>query len=187
MGRKPKWRYGEERVISVTPVARGLLVPVFATVVAGVLVDLAVSHVHRLHSLHMILLLIFVVPCLLVVATRTWRWRSHKVHVTNQRIIVEGGVLRHYRSEVDLRDVIATHVDQRVHERLTRRGAVNLETRGGVMNLGVVHHPSALVRIIDQERAAIPVDDVAFDTVFDFEPPASHDFEINPRRRRDRR
>jgi hypothetical protein len=109
------------------------------------------------------------------------------VHVTSQRIIAEGGVLRHQRSEVDLRDVFATHLDQRVSERLTRRGVVSLDTRAGNMSLGVVHHPKALLRIIDLERAQLQDDDIAFDTVFDFDSPVDQDFEINPRRRRDHR
>jgi hypothetical protein len=132
------------------------------------------------------LLLIFVVPCLIVVGTRVWRWRSHKVHVTNQRIIVEGGVLHHQRSEIDLRDVIATHVDQRFRERLSRRGLVVLESRAGTTNLGVVHHPGALCRLIDQERAVYREGGVAFDTVFDFDQPQPPDYEIHPRRRRER-
>ena len=179
-------RYGEERVISVTPVARGLVVPALATVLAAVLIEYGAGHAHFLHSLHIPLLLIFVVPCLIVVGTRTWRWRSHKVHVTNQRIIVEGGVLHHQRSEIDLRDVVATHVDQRFRERLARRGLVVLESRAGTINLGAVHHPGALCRLIDQERAAYRDGDVAFDTVFDFNQPQPPDYEIPPRRRRER-
>lgn len=186
MSKKMVLRYGEERVISVTPVARGLVLPVLAAVLAAVLIEYGAGHVHFVHSLRVLLLLVFVMPCLVVVGTRTWRWRSHKVHVTNQRIIVEGGVLHHQRSEVDLRDVIATHVDRRFRERLARQGLVVLETRAGTMNLGVVHHPSALCRLIDQERAAYRGDDVTFDTVFDFDPPPPPDYEIHPRRRRDR-
>ena len=177
-------RYGEERVISVTPVARGLARPVLATVIGAVLVEYGVKHVHFLHSIHLILLAVVVGPCLVVVGTRTWRWRSHKVHVTNQRIIVEGGVLHHQRSELDLRDVVATHVDKRLRERLLRRGVVVLESGAGTISLGLVHHPSALCRLIDQERLASRDGDVPFDTVFDFDSPQSLDYEINPRRRR---
>jgi len=88
-----------------------------------------------------------------VALTRTWRWRSHKVHVTNERIVVEGGVLHHQRSTVDLRDVIALRVDQRVTERLARRGVVVLETNAGSVMIGKLRHPGALVRLIDAERA----------------------------------
>lgn len=185
MSRKPIWRLAEVRVISVTPAAQGLALPVLATVVTAAIVELGVSKVHFLHSLHLVLLAIFVVPCLLVVATRAWRWRSHKVHVTNLRIIAEGGILRHYRSEVDLRDVTASHVDQRMSERITRKGVVTLETRAGTMSLGLVHQPRALVRIIDQERFALQDDDLDYDTVFDFDETDSHDYEIKPRRQRE--
>jgi membrane protein YdbS with pleckstrin-like domain len=185
MGKKFAWRNGEQRVISVTPVARGLLLPVLATIIAAALIEYGAGHVQFLRSIHLILLLVFVVPCLFVVATRTWRWRSHKVHVTNQRIIVEGGVLHHQRSEVDLRDVLATRISQRFRERLTRRGTIALETRAGTMGLGVVHHPSALCRLIDLEREACRESDLAYDTVFDFDTPRANDFEVDSRHRRD--
>ena len=172
-------------MISVTPVARGLVLPVLATVLGAVLVEYGVRHVHFLHSIHLALLAVVLGPCLVVAATRTWRWRSHKVHVTSQRIVVEGGVLHHQRSEVDLRDVVATHVDTRLRERLLHRGVVVLETRAGTINLGLVHHPNALCRLIDQQRLAHRDDDVALDTVFDFDSPQPPDYDINLRRRRE--
>jgi uncharacterized membrane protein YdbT with pleckstrin-like domain len=118
-----------------------------------------------------------------VALTRTWRWRSHKVHVTNERIVLEGGVLHHQRSTVDLRDVVALRVDQRVSERLTRRGVVVLETNGGSIMIGKLRHPGALVRLIDAERTNIYVDPVPFDTVFGYEEPEPFDYEVRPRRR----
>ncbi len=187
MGRKVVWRYGEERVISITPVARGLVVPALATVLAVTLAQLGTSHVHLLHTARTAVWLVLVVPCVFVLATRTWRWRSHKVYVTNQRVIMKGGALQQHRGEVELREVRSTRVDQRVRERLARRGVVILETRDTTMSLGVVRHPSALCRLIDRERLALTRDDVGYDTVFDFDPPNVHNFEINPRRRRDRR
>lgn len=179
-------RYEEQRIISVTPVAKGLLLPALALVTTTVAVQYGSAHVHLIRSLHTVLLVVLVVPCIVVLVTRVWRWRSHKVHVTNQRIVVEGGVLHHRRSDVEIRDIAATHIDQRVRERLMRRGMVILETRSGTMNLGVVHHPSALCRLIDNERLVLRGDEVAFDTVFDFDAPQSRDFEISPRRRRER-
>lgn len=187
MSRKVVWRYGEERVITITPVARGLAVPVLATALAVTLVELGSSHVHLLHSISMVLWIVVVVPCLFVVATRTWRWRSHKVYVTNQRVIIKGGALKHHRGEVALGEVISTQVDQRLLERISRRGVVTLETREGTMYLGLVRHPSALCRLIERERMGLQRDDVAYDTVFDFDPPNVHNFEINPRRRHGRR
>jgi len=52
-----------------------------------------------------------------------------------------------------LRDVIALRVDQRVTERLARRGVVVLETNAGSVMIGKLRHPGALVRLIDAERA----------------------------------
>jgi len=74
------------------------------------------------------------------VLTRLWRWRSHKIRVTSERVIVEGGVLRHYRSLVELRDVIAIRVEQRFVERVARRGSVILETSPAARRRRV-HHP----------------------------------------------
>ena len=187
MSRKLSLRYGEERVISVTPVARGLFFPVLVAVTTVILIDYGSWHFGFIHSIRPWLFLLITGPAVLVVATRIWRWRSHKVRVTNQRIIIEGGVMHHYRSEVDLRDVLAIRVDQRLHERLTRRGVVWLETRMGTVGLGFLHHPSALCRIIDQERSTFSEERLDFDTVFDFEPPLSQSFEIAPRRHRNSR
>lgn len=187
MGRKIVWRYGEERVITITPVARGLVAPILVTVLLALVVQFTTSHFHFLHATRGVLWLVLVGPCAFVVATRTWRWRSHKVYVTNQRVIIKGGALQPHRGEVELRDVLSSRVEQRVRERLTRRGFVTLETRAASVNLGLVRHPSALCRLIDRERMAIPRDEMAYDTVFDFDPPGAHNFEISPRRHRDRR
>jgi uncharacterized membrane protein YdbT with pleckstrin-like domain len=134
----------------------------------------------------MLLALIFAGPFAVIALTRTWRWRSHKVHITNERIVVEGGVLRHHRSTVDLRDVIALRVDQRVSERLTRRGVVVLETNGGSIVIGKLRHPGALARLIDAERAGNQIDLVPFDTVFGYDDPEPIDYEVRPRRRGNR-
>jgi membrane protein YdbS with pleckstrin-like domain len=179
------WREGERRVVSVTPVARGLFRPILAAVAAVVVVEFATRRVLLLHQHRLVLLVLLVGPCMVVVATRTWRWRSHKIHVTNQRVIAEGGVANHYRSSVELRDVIATRAEQRLSERLTRRGTVLLETAAGTLNVGRVHHPAALCRLIDLERASYQSDGVPLDTVFEFDHPATNDFGVNPRWRRD--
>jgi len=134
-------RDGEVRIITVTPVARGTVRPCLAAIVMVALVVVGAKHVHLIHEHEMVLGLIFAGPFGLVALTRTWRWRSHKVHVTNERIVVEGGVLHHQRSTVDLRDVIALRVDQRVTERLARRGVVVLETNAGSVMIGKLRHP----------------------------------------------
>jgi uncharacterized membrane protein YdbT with pleckstrin-like domain len=175
-------RDGEVKIISVTPVARGTFRPCVVGIVMLALVIFGAKHVHLIHEHEMLLGLIFAGPFALVALTRTWRWRSHKVHVTNERIVVEGGVLHHYRSTVDLRDVVALRVDQRVSERLTRRGVVVLETNGGSLMIGKLRHPGALVRLIDAERANERIDPVPFDTVFGYEEPEPFDYEVHPRR-----
>ena len=175
-------RDGEVKIISVTPVARGTFRPCVVGIVMLALVIFGAKHVHVIHEHEMLLGLIFAGPFALVALTRTWRWRSHKVHVTNERVVVEGGVLHHYRSTVDLRDVVALRVDQRVSERLTRRGVVVLETNGGSLMIGKLRHPGALVRLIDAERANERIDPVPFDTVFGYEEPEPFDYEVYPRR-----
>jgi len=176
-------REGEVRIISVTPVARGIVRPCLTGLVLLALVIFGGRHVHLIHEHETVLELIFAGPFALVALTRTWRWRSHKVHVTNERIVVEGGVLHHQSSSVDLRDVVALRVDQRVSERLTRRGLVVLETNGGSIMIGRLRHPGALVRLIDAERSHNQIDPVPFDTVFGYEDPQPFDYEVRPRRR----
>jgi hypothetical protein len=141
------------------------------------------QHLHLVHEYETALALVLAGPFAVIALTRTWRWRSHKVHVTNERIVIEGGVLRHHRSAVDLRDVVALRVDQRVSERLTRRGIVVLETNGGSILIGKLRHPGALVRLIDAERVNNQIDPVPFDTVFGYDDPEPFDYEVRPRRR----
>ncbi|MGD0852445.1 MAG: PH domain-containing protein [Acidimicrobiales bacterium] len=177
-------RDGEVKIISVTPVARGTVRPCLAAIIMLGLVIFGAKYVHLIHEHEMLLGLILAGPFALVVLTRTWRWRSHKVHITNERIIVEGGVLHHQRSTVDLRDVVALRVDQRVSERLTRRGIVVLETNAGSIMIGKLRHPGALVRLVDAERANNQIDPVPFDTVFGYDEPDPFDYEVRPRRQR---
>jgi hypothetical protein len=134
-----------------------------------------------------VLAAVLVLPFLGVFLTRTWRWRSHKIHLTNQRIVVEGGVLQHTRSEVELQDLVTTRIVQHFRDRVARRGHVYVETPVGTLSLGVVRHPDALCRLIDNERRKFSVEDPAFDTVFDFDAPQDHDFDVSPRRFRGHR
>jgi uncharacterized membrane protein YdbT with pleckstrin-like domain len=174
------WRDGEEPLISITPVAEGLFRPSLSLVTAVVLVQFGADRVHFLHQHEWLLLLILAGPCLLVFLTRTWRWRSYKVRVTNERVIVEGGVARHFRSSVELRDVITSRVEQRVTERLMQRGSVLLETAAGTMDIGQVRQPSALCRLIDLQRASYRSDGIPLDTIFEFEQPDPHEYFVNP-------
>jgi membrane protein YdbS with pleckstrin-like domain len=180
MSRRGLWREGEVRIISVTPVSRGVVRPALLTVTTLALIVEGASRYYYVHHFEEVLMVLFVVPLLLVTLTRTWKWRSHKIHVTSERIIIEGGVLRHQISTVEMRDVFATRVDQRVSERLTRRGFVYLETVGAAVPVGLVRHPAALCRLIDAERnAAYPVGD-PLDTVYTYEDPDASPYEVFP-------
>jgi uncharacterized membrane protein YdbT with pleckstrin-like domain len=185
MGRRLVWRDGEENLITVTPVAVGLFRPFLSLVTAVALVQYGAGHYMFVHQHEFVLFLILTGPCLLVLLTRTWRWRSYKVRVTNDRVIVEGGVVRHFRSSIDLTDVIASRVDQRVKERLMHRGSVWLETPAGTMDIGRVRQPAALCRLIDLQRANYRNDSVPLDTIFEYENPDPHDYFVNPRTRQD--
>ena len=154
MSRRLVMREGEVRVISVTPIVKGVIRPMLYTVAVAALIIVGAQHLHLVHRYEAVLLWVVVGPFAALTLTRVWRWRSHKVRVTNQRVIVEGGVLHHWRSMIELRDVVATHIDQRVSERLVRRGRLWLETTGGAFLVGTVRHPGALLRLIDAERFA---------------------------------
>ena len=167
VGRRLTLSDGEHHVISVTPVARGVLGPTWVAIGAVVAVQLASHYLGVARAHHTLLVVLLVGPCLVVVATRVWRWRSHKVHVTSARVVVEGGVVRHSSVAYDLRDVVATRTEQRVLERLARRGSVVLELATGPVHVGRVRHPKALCRVIDHERADRQHGSYPLDTVFD--------------------
>lgn len=173
----------ETNVISITPIARGIVRPILVTLIMISAVIAGAHFVHLVHQHASLLALILVGPCLVLVLTRLWRWRSHKIHVTTERVMLEGGVARHTRTAIDLRDVVATEVDQRLFERLTRRGRVDLVTRTGTLSLGRVRHPAALSRLIDRERLRHVNEPLPLATVFDYETAPRHEYEITPRRR----
>jgi membrane protein YdbS with pleckstrin-like domain len=180
MGRRGLFREGEVTVITVTPVSRGVVRPVLVTMTTIALIVVGASRYSLVHRFEDWLALIFVGPLAFVTLTRVWRWRSHKVHVTNDRVITEGGVLRHQRTSIEMRDVLATRVDQRVSERLTRRGYVYLETSAGPIAVGFVRHPGALCRLIDAERLVGESYSVPLDTVFTYEDPDPYQLEVRP-------
>ena len=173
-----KWRDDETAVISVTPVGDGLVRPLIALVLGVAAIVEGALHVPFVRAHESWFAVVLVGPILVVLLTRTWRWRSHKVHVSSQRVILEGGVLRHWRTFVELRDVLATRVDQGISERLARRGVVVLETGLGPIVTRRVRHPEALCRLIDAERSHVEPA-VPYDTVFGFD--GSRDQWIPPR------
>lgn len=152
MSRRLRLEDGEALVISVTPVPRGLLAPAFLLVVLEGAVVWLGMHWHFLHRYEPVALLGVGAFPALVLATRSWRWRSHKIILTTQRIVTEGGVLGRYSGQVNLGDVITTRADQTFVERLRRRGMVMLETSSGTATLGPVRHPMALRRLVDRSR-----------------------------------
>jgi uncharacterized membrane protein YdbT with pleckstrin-like domain len=145
-------REGEYVVVSVNPIARGLTGPAIATLVAIAAVLAAASVWTWARDQAVWLSLVFIAPCAAVLGGRIWRWRSHKIVVTNQRVIVTSGVAHRHARSVDLIDVVSSSVDQRWHERLTRRGYVILDTPSGPFALERVRRPDALWRIIDHQR-----------------------------------
>ena len=181
MARRLVLRENEVRVISVTPVGRGFVRPGFAFLTAVIVVQYGVGRWSFVQAHHWFLLLTLSSPGLVVTLTRLWRWRSHKVHVTSERVVVEGGVVNHFTTSIELRDVIATRVEQLLHERLSRRGIVVLETASGSIVVGRVRHPAALCRLIDRERLQARWDEAAFDTVFEFEDPVPPNLWSPPR------
>jgi len=152
VSRRRRLEDGEALVISVTPVPRGLLAPaaLFVLLEGGV-VWLAM-HWRFLHRYEPVALIAVGLLPALVLATRSWRWRSHKITLTTHRIISEGGVLGRYSTEIHLADVITARADQTLAERMRRRGMVTLETTSGAVVLGPLRHPMALRRLVDRCR-----------------------------------
>ena len=163
----------ESRVVEVTPVARGVAGPLLLVVSWSLAMEYGARHYSSVHRFDSLLLGLVVIPGVVVLVTRTWRWRSHKVHVTSKRIVVEGGVVQHFRSAIDLRDVLATRVEQRWGERLLRRGSVVIDTPAGVVRVGRLRHPGALCRLIDAQRAAHQREQWPFDSVLADDTPAA--------------
>jgi len=176
-------RENEHRIISVTPVVSGLFRPLLSLATSLVFVDLMVTHIYSLSSREGLLLFIFAGPCAFVVGTRTWKWRSHKLHVTNQRVIAEGGVATRFTNAVELRDVLGTRIEQSFIERSLRRGEVVLDTASGPFYSGLVNHPAALCRLIDSERATPSSGNLPLDTVFEANLQPERVFEVRPQKR----
>ncbi len=171
------WRDGEERVITVTPVSRGVWRPFLVTATTFAIIVEAAGRYHVLHRFEPWLVVLTVAPLLLVTVTRAWRWRSHKIRVSSERVILEGGTLQRTRTSIELRDVFATRIEQRIIDRFARRGVVVLDTVAGSMRVGEVRHPGALCRLIDAERYAQTLD-VPFGTVFSYDGPQNAPYTV---------
>ena len=151
-------------MVAVTPISRGVASPVAATLIAVAALWATTSTWAWPRAHAAIIAVIVVGPCAVVLGGRLWRWRSHKIMVTNQRIIQMGGVARRRLSAIELIDVDVTHTDQRWFERLSRRGFVVVQTMGGAYVLERVRRPDSLARVIDHQRQQLNrVDEVRLD------------------------
>jgi uncharacterized membrane protein YdbT with pleckstrin-like domain len=148
-------RDDEHSVVSVTPVAEGLTGPIVAMAVAAGAVMVADHYLSWARHQALALSLVLVTPCAALLAMRAWRWRSQRVTVTNQRVVVVSGLANRRRRSVELLDVIAVRVDQRWLERPLKRGDVTLETAAGPFDLGSLRHPDALARVIEYQRELV--------------------------------
>ncbi len=158
-------RDGEQRVVSVTPVSRGVLRPTVLVFAMAASVRYAADSLHGLDRYQGLLYLLFVGPVLVLVATRVWRWRAQKIHVTSQRLVVEYGATRRVRSSVELRDVIVVRSQRGLGARLSGHGDVVDETVAGPWLVGTIRHPAALVRLIEAERSRRPDSPWGYDDV----------------------
>ena len=152
MSRRVLLENGEDFVISVTPIPRGILWPVITLIILeSLVVKLAwISSAVREHE-GVALVLVGALPALLV-GTRVWRSRSHTITLTTQRIVSTRGVIARSETQVYLEEVTATHSRQSLGERLRRRGVVVLECSSREISLEAVRHPAALRRTIDRTR-----------------------------------
>lgn len=163
-----KWREEETRIVTVTPIVGGVVVPLGLTAIASLIVVEGSLRYRFLHEFRWWFALVLAGPLVLLALTRLWRWRSHKVHVTSQRVVIEGGVLRHWMTSIEYRDILSLHQQQGIAQRLLRRGNVVIEANSGPVHVGRVRHPSALCRVIDAQRLREPTT-TPLDTVFEYD------------------
>lgn len=181
---------GEELIISVTPIVGGIVRPLCGIVLGSLVTYAAVTYIGALRAERWWLASILVGPFALIFAARVLRWRSHRVTLTSQRVVVRAGVLRRVTSSVDLDEVVTTRIDAGLGQRLSRRGRVILEGATVSMDIGLLRHPRALVRLIDAQRRGQHEASRPLDTVFSPEdagyhaPPSALD--AFPRQPRDR-
>ena len=92
--KKSDWLDDEVHIVSVNPVPFGLAGPVlsFAAFVALLVAGYESFGLVRQHIFPVALVVLG--PTALVIATRTWRWQSHRVTVTSHRIVISRGTIR---------------------------------------------------------------------------------------------
>jgi len=150
-------RDGEALVVEVTPLPRDVARPLAATLLAvGALWGAATLWTWA--SRHEAYLSVIVVVPAAVLGQRLWRWWSHRVVVTTQRIIDVRGRGGRRLTAIELAEVRETTVDQRAFDRLLRRGSVILALDDSACLIGRVRRPDALRRVIDHVRSTVPGD-----------------------------
>jgi hypothetical protein len=151
VGLSRELRDDESVVVTVTPLARGVLMPLALTALALAAAILMARQWAWPREHGWVPALVVLGPAT-VLGGRLARWRSRRIVLTNQRVIEVGGVLRRHGGSVELRDVHGSRLDQRLLERVARRGHVVLEMAGGTVALEAVRRPDALRRVIDHQR-----------------------------------
>jgi len=180
--KKSDWLDDEVHIVSVNPVPFGLAGPVlsFAAFVSLLVAGYESFGLVRQHIFPVALVVLG--PTALVIATRTWRWQSHRVTVTSHRIVISRGTIRRRDEFVPLEFLVGVHTQRRLRDRLARRGGVTIETHQGPLFLGYFRHPDSLVRVIQHQRDAFARDSIPLDTSFDFEMPQPYSPRIVRRR-----
>ena len=172
--RKNAWREDEIHIVSVTPVPFGLIGPVLSFVALAALLVAGSESFQFVRGHWPILALVILGPTALLILTRTWRWRSHRITVTSHRIEIAHGTIRRQNDFVYFDHLVGVHTQRRVRDRLARRGGVTIETQEGPLHLGTFRHADSLVRVIQHQRDASARDAIPLDTTFDFEMPAPY-------------
>ncbi len=144
----------EDATVSVTPVSPGVTRPWILLMAVVASTREVVDVVRGLGPWQPWLYLVVAGPVALVAVVRTARWRSHKVHVHAGGITVQAGLGRRTQTTLSWDDIGAVDVERGLHDRLTARGLVVVETATGPWVLGLVRHPLALARVIEAQRHA---------------------------------
>lgn len=152
MTQRFRLRSTERMIVSVTPSPQGLVGPLVAV---AILVFAIVETSHFIETVAHYQQQVFVLlvgPAVIVALTRTWRWRSMKIVVTSEQIVMLRGVVRRTMIAIALDSVVTVSVHQRLRDRLTRKGTIGIETLNQSLTFGPLRHPGALVRLIEQAR-----------------------------------
>jgi hypothetical protein len=144
-------RPDETLIVTVTPIAEGVAVPCVVTGAMIATVAVAAHYWSWPHN-HFWELMAVAVPSLIVLSGRTLRWWSHRVVITDQRVMEFAGSWHRHSVSYEFEHVVGVHVHQSRADRLLRRGTVALEDAGGSAELRRVRRPDAFARVLDHVR-----------------------------------